>query len=912
MRTPRCTYRFQLHAGFTFDDLASLLPYLRTLGISDCYCSPIFRPSPGSRHGYDVCDYRLVNPELGGDEALSRLAEHLGEHDMGLVLDFVPNHMGIDGPFNHWWRNVLEYGLNSAYASFFDIHWKDHHAPDKSRVFAPLLPEHYGVLLEQGKLRLVYDAGELALVHDQTRFPLRPETYTEILRLVAPEEAVAEESSASKPNRPKQRLAQLLAEKPELHAALDRCLEHLNGTPGDPSSFDALDHLIDNQHYQLARWQAGAHGTNYRRFFAIDTLVGLHMEDPRVFEASHSRLRELIRDGVVTGLRIDHVDGLRDPQGYLERLQHLAPGSPAPQDHATAPDSLYVLVEKILARDESLPADWATQGTTGYEFIGQLAGVFTDARNEAAFDEIYATFTGHRERFDAVVYQKKHLILDEMFANTVLTLATTLHERINIDRRWRDLTLVELTTAIRELLAGFRVYRSYRRQGPASASDRAEIDYAASTALARNPRIEPAVIRFVRDVLLGDYPEPAAIPSHREAINEWALTFQQYTGAVTAKAVEDTAYYTFNRLIALNEVGGEPGVFGGDTDYFHQANQSRLARSPHALLTTSTHDTKISEDVRARLYALSEIPSEWSAWLDDWRTLNAPHKTRINDHLAPDEDEEYRLYQTLLGAWPLPPAAPDESFRERIRGYLRKAVSEAKVHTSILHPNEPWLAACDRFVNAVLAADGPFIARFQPAAARLARLGMINSLAQVVLKLTVPGVPDIYQGNESWDFSLVDPDNRRDVNYSALQQLAASSAGTSPPDLFARWETGEIKFEITRRLLVFRRDHPRLFGAGSYTPLEISRRFSDHVVGFTRADDDDHLIVLIPRLTASLPGPPLGQVWDDTRAQLGSHHSQTSWINLLTGSPVEANTHITLADAFSELPVAVLHRRRHS
>jgi (1->4)-alpha-D-glucan 1-alpha-D-glucosylmutase len=896
-RIPRCTYRVQLHAGFTFDDLAALVPYLNALGVSDCYCSPVFRPTPGSRHGYDVCDYRLINPELGGEEALRRLSARLREHDMGLLLDFVPNHMGIDGPFNRWWRDVLEHGLNSTYASFFDIHWNDRSDPGRSRVFVPLLPEHYGVLLEQGKLRLVHEDGALALIHEQTRFPLRPETYAGILRhIVPPELAHASGVSAADPTFWKQRLNDVLTHSSEARTALEVCLHRLNGSPGDPGSFDELDRLIDSQHYRLARWQAGAHGTNYRRFFAIDTLVGLRMEDPHVFEESHARLRDLIREGLVTGLRIDHVDGLRDPEGYLERLQSLS-----------GPNPLYVLVEKILAPGEPLPPAWATQGTTGYEFIAQLAGLFTDARNEAAFDKIYGDFTGHDGRFDAMVREKKRLILDEMFANTVLTLATTLHERIAIDRRWRDLTVAELGAAIREVIAGFRVYRTYRRQGPVSPSDRAEIEHAAKTALAHNPRIEPAIIHFIRDVLLGDYPEAAAIPPHHEAMKDWALTVQQYTGAVTAKAVEDTAYYTFNRLVALNEVGGEPGVFGRDVEAFHQAGQTRLALTPQTMLTTSTHDTKMSEDVRARLYALSEIPGEWLVWLDEWRTLNAVHKTNIDGRPAPDADEEYRLYQMLLGAWPLPPATPDESFRARITGYLRKAVSEAKVNTSILHPNERWLEACDRFVGALLSREHAFVSHIQPAAARLARLGMINSLAQVVLKLTAPGVPDIYQGNESWDFSLVDPDNRREVDHARLQTLVATSTGVPFAELFARWETGEIKLALTRCLLRFRREHPRLFRDGTYAPLEITGKLAGHAVGFTRSEGAGHLAVLVPRFTSRLNWPPIGEAWEDTHARFADH--EITWSSVLTGGRITGRETVALQEVFADLPVAVLYAR---
>lgn len=898
-RIPRCTYRVQLHAGFTFDHLAALVPYLHALGVSDCYCSPIFRPTPGSLHGYDVCDYRVINPELGGDAALHRLADRLRAHGMGLLLDFVPNHMGIDGPFNRWWRDVLEHGLNSAYAEFFDIHWNDRSDPGRSRVFVPMLPEHYGVLLEQGKLRLVHEAGELALVHEQTRFPLRPETYADLLREAAPEAfASASDVPVSDPVFWKQRLNDVLAHSAPAREAFDACLRRLNGTPGQPGSFDELDRLIDRQHYRLARWQAGAHGTNYRRFFAIDTLVGLRMEEPRVFEQSHARLGELIRDGVVTGVRIDHIDGLRDPEGYLERLRALA-----------APHEPYVLVEKILAPHEAFPTTWAAHGTTGYEWIAQLAGVFTEGANEAAFDRIYGDFVGRNQKFDTMVREKKRLILDEMFANTVLALANTLRESVAIDRRWRDLTIAELVVALRAIFAGFRVYRTYRGEGPASAFDRAEIEHAAAVALERNPRIEPALIHFVRDVLIGDYPEPAAIEPHRKAMIAWALTVQQYTGAVTAKSVEDTAYYTYNRLIALNEVGGEPDVFGRDVTVFHEANRARVETTPHTMLTTSTHDTKISEDVRARLYALSEIPDEWAAWLAAWRPLNVPHKTEIDGRLAPDADEEYRLYQTLLGAWPAGSFTPDEAFRERIRNYLRKAVNEAKVNTSILHPNERWMEACDRFVNALLT-PGPanaFLASFAPTAARLASLGVTNALAQTVLKLTAPGVPDVYQGNEAWDFSLVDPDNRRPVDHATLQTRLAAVEHASAGELLARWETGDVKLAVTQRVLRLRREYPEVFAKGDYTPVTIEGPLSRHVVGFERRHGGDRLLVLASRFVAHLPSPPIGTVWDGNRALPAEGGG--IWRDVLSNRRCDGKNGVSLSDVFAELPVAVLHAR---
>ena len=896
MRIPSSTYRVQLNAGFTFDNLAELAPYLRHLGVGDCYCSPIFLATRGSLHGYDVCDYTRINPELGGEDGLRRLAIRLRQENLGLLLDFVPNHMGIEDPRNRWWRDVLEHGPGSAHASFFDIHWEDRAEPEpaRRRVFSPVLPDHYGVLLEQGKIRLVFEDGELLLAHEAQRFPLRPETHAEIIRRLPSGSAVAPTT-----DNPKRHLAELAASA-DVRAALDELLRSLNGTPGQPSSFDELDALIESQHYRLARWQAGAHGTNYRRFFAIDTLVGLRVEDPRVFEAVHERLGELIRDGAVTGLRIDHIDGLKDPEAYLQRLRRLA------SDRGKEP---FIVVEKILAADEQLPAAWPVQGTTGYEFIASLNSVLTNARHEAAFDTIYSEFIGKDRRFAAVVAEKKRLVLEEMFANTVATLAQELQSRLRIDRRWRDLTVTELGNAVRALLAGFRVYRTYRRESATSSIDRQEIDHASEAALRDNPRIEPAVIRFVRDVLRGDYPEGGASEAHRAAMTDWVLTFQQYTGAVTAKAVEDTTFYTCNRLIAHNEVGCSPNRFGGTVAEFHAANERRVSRSPLGLLTTSTHDTKVSEDVRARLFTLSEIPDEWSAWLREWRELNAGHKSAVGGREAPDADEEYRLYQTLLGAWPLPPGDVDDDFRERIVAYMGKAQSEAKTNTSALHPDKEWENAGERFVRAILAPGGAFIQSCGKAAARLARPGMLNSLAQVILKLTAPGVPDIYQGNESWNFSLVDPDNRRPVDHVALQKLAAESTGRPLVELLAHWETGGIKWELTRRLLHFRRAHPALFETGDYRSLKISGPRSAHALAFMRKIAGQHMLVIVPRLVAHASALPVGEWWRETAVSLPDEYAGgLRWRDLLSDKTHPPRAAPGLRDLFSSLPFCVLHR----
>ena len=588
-----------------------------------------------------------------------------------------------------------------------------------------------------------------------------------------------------------------------------RCSRTSTASPGKPASFDRLHALIERQHYRLARWKTGVHEINYRRFFAIDTLVGMQMEKPEVFRACHEMLGRLVREGKVSGLRIDHVDGLRQPEDYLRRLQSLErpdPGRP-----------LFVLVEKILAPGESLPDGWPVHGTTGYEFIPTLAALFVDPAAETAFDDIYRRFTGETAAFDEIVYRKKRMIIAEMFANAVSSLGADLAAFVSADRRCRDFARHELTAAVEELIACLPVYRTYRRrQEPATDADRRVIEAACAAALARNPRADPQPFEFVRDLLLGAYPSGDAPEPYRAQILGWVLTFQQYTGAVMAKSVEDTAFYIANRFIALNEVGGNPAQFGGPPAAFHRANGDRLATSPHTLLATSTHDSKFSEDVRARLYALSELPAEWDAWVHGWRALTARHTTVVDGAPAPDALDLYRFFQVLLGAWPLDPAAVNASFRERMRGHFRKAVSEAKRHTSILQANEAYLGACERFSDSVTSAETApdFLAAFAPCAQRLARLGLVNALAQVVIKCTVPGIPDFYQGNELWEFSLVDPDNRRDVDFAGRGRTSEDSDGRPLAALLEEWRSGAIKLRLTQRLLRFRRSHAALFSAG--------------------------------------------------------------------------------------------------
>jgi (1->4)-alpha-D-glucan 1-alpha-D-glucosylmutase len=925
---PSCTYRVQLHRQFAFSDLGGLAPYFRALGISDFYLSPIFTATPGSLHGYDITDYRRVNPELGGGDGFDLLAARLRSEGCGILLDFVPNHMGIAGMVNGWWRDVLENGRHSPYAPFFDIHWKEEVDRGHPRVLVPVLEDHYGRVLEQGKITLVYE-NEFLLRYGDLSLPVNPSSYALILdplgsgagerprairALATAFAALAALSAGCDPetarrrrddaDRLKQEMAGAFAARPEWRERLTERLREINGVAGNAASFDEMHELIERQHYRLARWQTGAHEINYRRFFAIDSLVGLHMERTDVFRESHELIARLVREGKVAGLRIDHIDGLRQPEDYLRRLQSLE------RPDASLP--LYVLVEKILAPGELLPEAWPVQGTTGYEFISDLAGVLVAAGAEKRFDQIYQDFTGETGRYPEIVYEKKCQIIDEMFANAVSNLGAELVEILAVDRRWRDLTRHELTTAVSELVANLPVYRTYRRRpSPASLQDRRVLEEACAQALARNPRADRQPFEFVRDLLIGSYPPAEAPEGYRSSLLSWVLTFQQYTGAVMAKAVEDTAFYTYDRLVALNEVGGDPGRFGGSVERFHRVNTDRLAGSPHSLVTTSTHDTKMSEDARARLYTLSELADEWEGWLREWHELAIRHRTLVDGHPAPDALDLYRFYQILLGVWPLEAAEADEDLRARLREHFRKAVNEAKRHTSILQANDAYLAACDRFVDGVTTRESAadFLAAFLPGAQRVARLGMVNSLAQLVLKCTVPGIPDFYQGSEIWDFHLVDPDNRRAVDFDRRRRLLDEAAQRPAAALLENWRDGGIKLRVTQTLLQFRARHARLFADGDYRPVAGEGGFGDRLIAFTRTEGSESVFVVVPRLTAQLGWPPLGLAWDDTR--LAPADGAGGWRELFTGRTFPAAEPLFLRALFSELPFAVLESLPH-
>jgi (1->4)-alpha-D-glucan 1-alpha-D-glucosylmutase len=922
---PASTYRLQLRKEFPFPDATRIVPYLHALGISHCYLSPVLMSAPGSTHGYDVNDYHRIDTELGGRRGFEEFSAAVRAHDMGILLDFVPNHMGIEGSSNRWWQDVLECGPFSPHADFFDIDWRDPYHSGRARILVPILDNQYGIVLDAGRLALRFDAaaGTFAVHYEDLRFPLRPGSYADLLTGAARDSGCSAEARLALdpiaaafrdlprgdagpiPRAPREELKRKLAAaatNENVRRSILGHLETINGHPGDPRSLDRLDEVISDQHYRLAHWKTGAHEVNYRRFFAIDTLIGLRMENPKVFDETHRLMGGLVRENLATGLRIDHIDGLRNPLEYLERVQTLAL-----RDGAAATSPFYVVVEKILADGEELDSAWPTHGTTGYEFIRQISDLFVNAAAEPKFTRLYADFTGHSEHFEDVRYANKRHVLEEMFANAVTNLGHQVANLVSADRRWRDLTRHELVVAIREIMAGLGVYRIYRRMNAeCRPADAREIERAFTEALRRNPNRDAQAFEFIRDLLIGRYPPPSATLDFRVSLWRWVLTFQQYTGAVMAKAVEDTAFYVYNRFIALNEVGGDPEVFGGTVAEFHAANVRRRETTPHSLLATSTHDTKLGEDARARLYVLSEMAGQWNDWVTEWRELNRRFKRDVDGRAAPDANEEYRIYQTLLACWPTTDFRPDDAFRQRLRDHVRKAVNEAKVNTHWYHPNEAWIEACDRFIDAILTPEtgGEFLASFVPKAQRLAHLGIVNALAQVTLKITSPGVPDFYQGCETWNLSLVDPDNRNLIDWAGREEIANAAGEATWRDLLRSWPDGRIKVRLTRDLLRFRRERLALFQSGDYVPHSAAGRYSERLAIFSRRHNDAQVMVIVPRLSSLLGCPPLGLVWEDTAIALPS--ARGKWRDVLTGAEWSGGQSARVAELFDELPLAVL------
>lgn len=948
-RVPTATYRIQFNAGFTFKQATEIVPYLAELGISDLYASPYLQARPGSLHGYDIVNHASLNPEIGTEHDHARMSAALREHGMGHLLDIVPNHMGIAGGANAWWMDVLENGKSSPYASFFDVDWRPRKPELGGKVLLPVLGDQYGQVLERGELRLAYADGAFRLNYFENGFPVAPASTGAVLRLALEQldgvletehpdrmelESVAtalqrlparrhdDPANVAEHRREKvvtqRRLSALYQQSAEVRRALDQAVDVYNGTPGDAPSFDRLDALLGEQSYRLAFWRVAAEEINYRRFFDVNDLAGVRVEQASVFQETHRLILRLVREGKVTGLRIDHPDGLFHPREYLRDLQRETVGLPPAEPY-------YILVEKILTGEEPLPEDWPVAGTVGYEFLNEVNGLFVDPRNEDRMDAIYRAFSGARMEFVDLVYEKKRLILRSSLISE-LTVLTTMLDRISERNRCsRDFTWGALRDALREVVACFPVYRTYvdAHAGQVHDRDREYVDLAVRRAKRRNPETSASIFDFVRNTLLLHWPEALDEEARQEHAG-FVMKFQQLTGPVMAKGVEDTAFYVFNRLVSLNEVGGEPDRFGRTPEEFHVVMLDRAQRWPHALSSSSTHDTKRSEDVRARINVLSEVPELWAPRVEAWAGFNAKHKQSEDGQPIPDPNDEYLLYQTLVGAWPLDEVDDQgrQDLVQRLQAYMEKATREAKTHTSWINPNAAYDEGLAAFVAAILEpSNDAFLDDFLPFQRTVARLGMVNALAQTLVKLTAPGVPDVYQGQETWDFSLVDPDNRRPVDYVLRRRLLDSLAARAEEvdgsvlarELVDEWQDGRIKLHLHQRTLRLRAALPDVFGAGAYVPLTPEGDRAEHVVAFARTAEDAAAITVVPRLLATMTRDrdfafPGARDWLGTRIPLPEELAGR-YRNVLTGEELRVGARgLDASDLFAAFPVALLER----
>lgn len=957
--TPAATYRLQFHAGFTFEDARRLLPYLERLGVGALYASPILQARAGSTHGYDIIDHGTINTELGGEPGFEGLSDEVRQAGLGLLMDFVPNHMGIGQADNVWWLDVLEWGRASPYAAFFDIDWHPVKEELRDKVLVPVLGDHYGAILEQGHLVPRFDAtdGSFSVWYWEHRFPLSPPTYGPLLeaaltrgheRLSAAEaeelralmehfrtlrptgrSGRAQRSRRDKGEALKDRLREMAAGSAGVRDALAQAAGALAGQEGRPRSFQPLHRLLEAQPYRLSFWRVAADEINYRRFFQINDLAGLRMELPEVFDAAHVKVLDLARRGAITGLRIDHIDGLFAPRRYLRTLQeHLRPLLPEGADR-----DAWVVVEKILAGHESLRDGWPVAGTTGYDFCGQVNGVLMDASGERPFRRLYKRLTGGTESFDAIAYASKKQVMDQELSAELHVLANELERLTEQDWGTRDFTLSVIRAALREVVACFPVYRTYVNTQGATQDDLRDIDWAIARAKRSRAFAEPAIFDFLHGILTTHFARDPAHRRHLDEVIRIARKFQQYSSPVMAKGVEDTAFYRYNLLVSMNDVGSHPSHWGETVGAFHHQNQERAKRRPFGMLSTATHDTKRGEDTRARITALTEFGEDWTKRVRRWRTLNRRARSEVEDAPAPSANDEYLFYQTLVGVWPVglgpeTPPAPEvmEPLIQRLIDYMMKALREAKVHTAWTAQNLPYEQAVETFVRKALdttASANPFLRDFMAFHDRVAPAGALNSLAQATLKLTCPGVPDLYQGCEMWDDSLVDPDNRRPVDFALRERLLAdlearTAQGPTPAlaaDLLDTWPDGRLKLHLTRMLLRQRRADPALFTEAAYLPMEAEGRYADNLIAFARHAGDEAggrwLLTAVPRCASKLAPEgarvPLGEAWGKTRLPLPEDAPAGPWRNLLSGETVTPDGGILyVAEAFATLPLAVL------
>ena len=915
---PRATYRLQFCKGFGFADAANLAPYLARLGVSHIYASPWLKARTGSSHGYDIVDHDALNPELGDDTAFQRMLTALEENGLRQILDFVPNHMGVGGADNPLWLDVLEWGRDSPHAGWFDIDWEREQPFLRDKLLAPFLGDQYGVELYGGKLVLKFEeqAGTFAVwAYGTHKLPICPLHYARILGDAHPE---LERMGDAFSNLPEWRaqvslraadlkaeLARACAEREDVREAIAAAVRRLNGTPGDEESRRELNALIQDQYWRAAHFRVAADDINYRRFFNINDLAGLRMELPEVFDHAHRLVFRLLRAGALDGLRIDHIDGLLDPKKYLQRLRSKAFDGESRQ--------FYLVVEKILAPHESLREDWPVDGTTGYEFANLVMDLLIDPAGEERLTRTYVDFTRERRGFLDIVRECKIRIMVNEMVSELNVLARDAARVAHQNPRTADFTLNILRRAIREVVACFPVYRTYvDTAGAPTDADRRDLDWAMKQARANVTDVDASAFDFVDQMLSGALVGKPHSGFSRHAALHCAMKLQQYSGPVMAKGLEDTALYRYNRLIALNEVGGHPDRFGVTVSAFHKTNAQRAKRWPHTMLGTTTHDTKHGEDARARLAVLSEIPDEWAQQVQAWSRILRARRGDVEGIAPPDPNDEYLYYQLLIGSWPpeLTGAAAFEpaalfAFTERVKGTMVKSVREAKVHSTWDSPNTAYESALVEFIEQSLDAERSraFLTAFLPFQERVAGLGVHNSLVQTVLKLTLPGVPDIYQGAELWDLSMVDPDNRRPVDYG-LRIRMLDDRRKSIPEMLKAWQDGAIKLAVTSAILRFRSDNLGLFDDGEYEALGDDGPKGNHVCAFVRRLGEQSVIVAVARFPAALQADP---DWSGTIVGAPDQPAAGRWRNILTGAKVSHTGGGLLAEVvFRDLPVAVL------
>ncbi len=941
---PLASYRIQFSPSFNFQAAQEIVPYLVELGISDIYASPIFQARSGSDHGYDVVDPGQINQELGGVEAFEALEQHLQEHNIGWIQDIVPNHMAYNW-HNLFLRDVLESGKDSDYYDFFDVNWQHSYLNIRDRILAPFLGEFYNVCLESGKIQLQYDQDGFTINYYEHRYPLRIDSYVTVfthnlpklkrklkkkdpnyVRLLAILYSL--KSIPSKVDLLERRdqidfvkdmLWELYNNSEEITSFIDDTVETFNGEPGDPSSFDLLDDLLSEQFFNLSFWKVGADEINYRRFFTVNDLISLRIQDKEVFQKTHALILKMIDQQRFTGLRIDHIDGLHNPTEYLQRLRDKS-------------DQVYIVAEKILEFEETLPTNWPIQGTTGYDFLIRTNSLFCQTSNEEAFTQIYGHFTGLWYSFEEIAHDKKRLIINRTLTGDVDNLAYLLKQIGSRHRYANDFTLYSLRRAIIEVLVFFPVYRVYvHNDEDLDEIGRKYVLEAIRQAkenqknLLRELTYIENELTFIEKLLLLQY-EDYLSKEEREQWVDFVRRTQQLTGPLMAKGIEDTSFYVYNRLLSLNEVGGDPGRFGITIEEFHQFNQTRAQQWPHSMNTLASHDTKRGEDTRARINVLSEMPQGWRDKLHTWHKINLQYKQKApfgGSGEYPDGNDEYFLYQTLIGSFPFFSGDHPEfhqryyiEFIERVTAYIRKAVREAKVHTDWLNNNIPYEEAAISFAEQILTPSdhNTFLPDFLEFQKQIQHYGIFNSLSQTLIKLTAPGLPDLYRGNEFWDLSMVDPDNRRPVDFAALRTSLKFMQDRDPlkliSELLSSRIDGRIKQYITHRALKIRKERLELFQQGQYLSLESKGTYPDHVVAFARQTEEDMAITIVPRLLTHLVGvneEPLGpEVWQETQIMLP--RGKRAWINVLTGEEIETNGKLAIGDALAHFPVALLVR----